>query len=129
MARSTSRGFRAGRHRHLRAEVKAVCKECGRPFGWISADTFLGYTSTGGRWDAQIRWISNESGVPTATYSGGRWDEQSRGRWGSADRGGGEYQARHRLRCPCRATQVYTEATLLAKIEAAKAAGRRTVPL
>jgi hypothetical protein len=101
MPRSTSRGRRDNRlaRRLFSSQVKAVCKECGRPFGWIS-DSNVPYKPSGGCWDLQLRRTED-----------------------------GEDYCRYRLRCPCGATPVYTDATLWPKHDDAKVAGRGTVAL
>jgi hypothetical protein len=120
MPRSTARGRAFSRYRSAEA-IGVVCKECGRPMGYLKPDTSHGHL--------YIKWQG--SGSASADE---RWSDVTMAPAGKGPRKSlaDVFDQRRRwYRCvrQCGATAVYRQETLRAKYEAAKAAGQPKVAL
>jgi hypothetical protein len=117
MTRSTARGTRLREHRPADA-VGVVCASCGRPFGYL-APTSL----SAGRAEAVV-WNGSQAALPPAPARPGE-APPPQAVLDIAD------HRRRRGRCVrrCGAAPVYTQATLRARYQAARAARQATVRL
>jgi hypothetical protein len=117
MTRSTARGMRLREHRPAEA-VDAVCASCGRPFGYLVPTSL-----SAGKAEA-VEWHGSEAAAPVLPARPGEAPPPKVVQDMVDHR-------RRRGRCVrrCGAAPVYTQATLRARYQAARAARQATVRL
>ena len=120
MPRSTSRGMRLSRLRSAEA-IRVTCANCGRPFGYLAVEpSFLPLDRT-----EAVIWHGSEWASPELSREPPEHVPPPMSVLSMTD------HRRRRRQCvrKCGAAPVYTQATLRAQYQAAKAAGQRTVRL